>query len=140
MSGFIYFLGDPMDWSAPIKIGYTAKNPRARMASVQTGCPFRLSVLAYTAGSKDLERRLHKVFSPVRRCGEWFSNKGVLTHMAGTLFIWADSSRQLSSADFSRVTDDYLVSPDIPNEDWTEDQQREYFSSADFSAWNGGLQ
>lgn len=58
-----------VDGSQTVKIGI-AKDPKARMATLQTGHPMELSLLWSCDG--DYERELHEVFSKMRVRGEWF--------------------------------------------------------------------
>jgi len=54
-----------------IKIGF-ASFPVERFASMLTGCPIPLSLLASTPGGPTLENYLHKRFAADRSHGEWF--------------------------------------------------------------------
>jgi hypothetical protein len=70
MSGYVYFItGDPLDY---VKIGWTKKNPFARLRELQTGCPNHLFVLTYVSGSLEDEARLHRTFDLLHYRGEWF--------------------------------------------------------------------
>lgn len=52
-----------------IKIG-SSKTPEFRLASLQTGTPFRLKIV--WCWPVDVERELHHVFAIRRVLGEWF--------------------------------------------------------------------
>ncbi len=68
--GLVYFV---LAGSGHIKIGYTGDDdPNVRLASIQTGNPFPLSVIAVCMGSVMHERVLHKYFEIERASGEWF--------------------------------------------------------------------
>jgi len=67
----VYFI--QADNGGPIKIGYTEEDPVRRAASLQTGNPYRLTVLAWVWAPKSKEAELHKQFSAARLEGEWFS-------------------------------------------------------------------
>lgn len=61
-----------------VKIG-KAREPEKRLASLQTGCPTPLKLLAALRGNihnwsstKSFEAHLHEKFSPMRIRGEWF--------------------------------------------------------------------
>ena len=54
------------------KVGYTSKTPDERRASLQTGNPFPLNVVASWHGSETDEQRLHDLLAPYRKEGEWF--------------------------------------------------------------------
>jgi hypothetical protein len=58
-----------VDDSQTVKIGI-AKDPKARMATLQTGHPMKLSLLWTFDG--DYERELHEAFARLRVRGEWF--------------------------------------------------------------------
>lgn len=55
-----------------IKIGKTTDDTGNRVASLQTGCPFPIEVLATIRGGRRREARLHKTFAALRAHGEWF--------------------------------------------------------------------
>lgn len=54
-----------------IKIGWSF-DPKARMATLQTGVPERLSVLGTCYGAMTQERAIHAHLAPHRISGEWF--------------------------------------------------------------------
>lgn len=54
------------------KIGFTEKSPESRVQALQTGCPFPISIEAYSDGTRDDEARLHGHFATQRVAGEWF--------------------------------------------------------------------
>ncbi len=56
-----------------IKIGIS-QNPEARLRSLQTASPTPLRLIVAVYGTANLERRLHRKFSPMRRNGEWFAD------------------------------------------------------------------
>lgn len=56
-----------------VKIGFTSSiDPRARISSLQTGCPHELVLEAHVAGAQDIERALHAALASRRQRGEWF--------------------------------------------------------------------
>lgn len=71
-TGFVYFItiGDP--YPTHVKVGYTKKNPLARMRDLQTGCPFKMNMLGFAFGNQPMETQLHDVFEDYRKEGEWF--------------------------------------------------------------------
>lgn len=66
----IYFIQDSA--TLYIKIGFTASEPEARKAALQTGNPSPLVLLAVMDGDKETESRLHRRFAAQRVAGEWF--------------------------------------------------------------------
>lgn len=79
-TGRVYFIqaGD----NGPIKIGWTAGDPRARMASLQTGNPEPLRLLAYAPGTIEDERAMHERCASIRMIGEWFKPEPQLVAFA----------------------------------------------------------
>ena len=57
--------------SGPIKIGF-ATDLTKRIASLQTGCPDDLRLLAVVDGGREVERRMHNRVAGDRIRGEWF--------------------------------------------------------------------
>jgi len=56
----------------PIKIGYTASSPVERIAALQTGCPWRISLIGAIEGGTKEEAWLHRRFAALKIEGEWF--------------------------------------------------------------------
>ncbi len=67
----VYFIQEQGDGGA-IKIGCTAGDPRARLATLQTGNSRRLHLLASIPGGAAEEAALHERFAAYRVSGEWF--------------------------------------------------------------------
>jgi hypothetical protein len=72
-TGFVYFaaIGDP--YITHVKIGFTSKNPVARLRNLQTGCPFKMRLLGFVFGNEGREIDLHDVLENYRCEGEWFA-------------------------------------------------------------------
>lgn len=70
MRGFVYFI--TMEPDEFVKVGWSLNNPVGRMRELQTGCPEALRLMAYTPGSLEDEKRLHRTFAELRYRGEWF--------------------------------------------------------------------
>lgn len=70
--GFVYFM--QQDVTGAVKIGYsgTLRGIEGRLASLQTGSPYPVRLIARTPGTPLLERALHKKFGQHRLRGEWF--------------------------------------------------------------------
>ena len=66
---FAYFIQQVS--GGPIKIG-SATDPHARLATLQTGSPQPLRLLAAIDGGERKERAMHHQFSHLRIAGEWF--------------------------------------------------------------------
>ena len=68
-----------------IKIGFTSKEVKQRVAELQTGCPDKLVVLATHEGGEKQEAELHQKFSDLRTIGEWFRpDARLLRHIFST--------------------------------------------------------
>ena len=55
-----------------VKIGYTDSDAPGRLASLQTGNPFPLSIIKIIDGSQQDEHDIHARFNDIRIIGEWF--------------------------------------------------------------------
>lgn len=94
-SGWVYFVQATP--GTPIKIGY-ATNPDDRLASLQTGSPYRLRILLAVPGSRKHERTLHLYFYESRLVGEWFAESGPLLDLVTAWGkrgrVWTSPSRE----------------------------------------------
>ena len=54
------------------KIGYTGGKAKNRVKAMQTGCPYKLSIIKEVDGSQYREKLLHEAFLGKRKQGEWF--------------------------------------------------------------------
>jgi len=71
MSGYVYAIG--IEGSTLIKIGHS-KSPNKRLASMQTGLPFKLEIV-YQLRVEDprrIELTLHRMLAEQQTRGEWF--------------------------------------------------------------------
>lgn len=73
VTGFVYFIAVGHPAPEYVKVGYTKRHPRARLAQLQTGCPVRLTLLGFVPGCVGLERYLHTLLQDDRCEGEWFA-------------------------------------------------------------------
>jgi len=67
----IYFLATESEPTL-FKVGFTSGNVFKRMKSIQTGCPYKLSVYATVNGNQSTEREIHQRFNDYKLNGEWF--------------------------------------------------------------------
>lgn len=68
----------------PIKIGITSAGRLSRrIEELQNGCPWRVELRKVVAGSRRLERALHRTAAPWRMNGEWFYPDPALARLAG---------------------------------------------------------
>lgn len=77
---FVYFAaaGDR------VKIG-KANDVTKRLATLQTGCPFKIKLLRVERGGIAMEREYHRQFASLRETGEWFRHEGALAEfLAGS--------------------------------------------------------
>lgn len=70
--GYVYLIH--CDGSTYYKIGITYNSPVQRMKELQTGCPYKLTmVMAFAVVNPEAEEyRLHEQFIERRTTGEWF--------------------------------------------------------------------
>lgn len=73
--GYVYFI---LDKDGRVKIGYSARSPRKRMATLQTAHAGTLRLLGFMRGDKSSERELHNRFAHLHIRGEWFRYEGEL--------------------------------------------------------------
>lgn len=88
--GFVYFITIGQPYPTHVKIGFTAKNPYDRMASLQTGCPFQMCLLGFVFGTRSMERELHDVLKDERVGGEWFVFEGYAEQIVNSI-IYAEA-------------------------------------------------
>ncbi len=69
---FVYFI--QADENGPIKIGYTADDPKKRLGQLQTGNASALKLLGAIKGTSSRERELHAALAEWRMQGEWFQS------------------------------------------------------------------
>lgn len=69
ISGYIYFA----QAGEFVKIG-TAKDVAKRIRELQTGCPFRVSLLQVIPGGAKTERLIHSRLSHLHVRGEWYTD------------------------------------------------------------------
>lgn len=70
---FIYVIGRE---EGPVKVGITCA-PERRLATIQTGCPFKIEILHlrkcfYREHALEHEESFHRVYREHRLAGEWF--------------------------------------------------------------------
>ena len=76
---FVYFIQSA---DGPIKIG-SASDVNARLGSLQTGSPEKLTLLGAIEGGEARERELHQQFAATRLRGEWFAPSAALLRLIG---------------------------------------------------------
>jgi hypothetical protein len=113
----IYFMGSGL--KKPIKIGY-AKNPKTRLAELQTGNPNTLSLLCTMNGDKHLESAFHQMLAPFQVKGEWFFF-GPVTRLLESVFQVPVPDTDLGmeypgATDGCEQCDDYFLESGWP--DW----------------------
>jgi hypothetical protein len=69
----VYLLaGDvPPVYGQPVKIGFS-RNLRLRIETLQMGCPFKLMLVAFVYGGRDMEREIHAELAAHRIREDWF--------------------------------------------------------------------
>lgn len=86
--GYVYFVGNVED--GKVKIGITTdKDVGKRIGCLQTGCYFKLHLLALIEcrdiNPSIVEKDMHKAFSEYRLQGEWFNLDGALEYFISTI-------------------------------------------------------
>ena len=109
MSSVVYFITYE---NGPIKIG-VATDVKKRLSGLQTGCPFKLFVLATMAGDNSEEYKLHNKFQHLRLNGEWFDRGDDLL-----LFI-DNNTDKISNSDAPLSSDAY---PDVAFSDLEKEE------------------
>lgn len=97
MSSKVYFAQAGHD--GPIKIGFTTDDdPISRILSLQTGCPWPITLIGARDGDQLHERWLHRRFSAARMQGEWFAYSTDLSEFIAEVlspsFAWPDLIRR----------------------------------------------
>lgn len=70
--GYVYFIALEPYKDEFIKVGWVKNDPRRRLSELQTGCPYKLKLIACAPGSPADERWAHSQLSRFRARGEWF--------------------------------------------------------------------
>lgn len=70
---FVYFAAA----GERVKIG-KANDVTKRLATLQTGCPYKIKLLKVERGGVAVERDYHRRFAALRENGEWFRHEGEL--------------------------------------------------------------
>ena len=70
-SSYIYFI--QAKGNGPIKIGFTADDPRKRMVKIQSDCPWPVDLIGAIEGTLSQEKQIHDLLSYFRTQGEWFA-------------------------------------------------------------------
>lgn len=132
MKGFVYFI-DAHVGVPVVKIGWTGKDPRTRLAGLQTASPVKLVLAAFMEGSQSDERKLHEVFAPLRRRGEWFEQKGKLDDFVNTMRFFRDQRRFVLEHEFETALRDTIHAQKPLEEDANV---AEYMASACPECWS----
>lgn len=95
---FIYFV-KPIAMDGPIKIGCSVE-PKGRLVSLMSWCPFELEILATAPGGYAEEKRLHHKFAADHLRSEWFRT-------TNELLRFIDQVRTAGALPFELVGDRY---------------------------------
>lgn len=101
----IYFIQEAGNVQAPIKIGFTSGKPADRLASLQTGYPKRLAIMACREGGPPEEGEEHAKWSTLRLHGEWFKSDPALIEYIANLSANAPESGTTAPACERRPVD-----------------------------------
>lgn len=105
----VYVFGDPVDRSKPVKIG-VATDVEARLAAIQTGCPYPLQIIVSFPGDLEHEAHLHNMFADKQTVGEWFLlNEFDIRLITGAAETYMKNLKQLRTVRRKRPTARWLV-------------------------------
>ena len=95
----IYIIGHWEEWgSHPIKIGYTdSESAQGRLKGIQTGNPFRLTVVHEMEGDLSDERDLHSILDTYRLTGEWFDSTKIPSGLKDALVKYSSAQTSLTA-------------------------------------------
>jgi hypothetical protein len=82
-SGYVIYFAKCCDF---IKIGYTSDDAESRVKNLQTGCPFKISLIGAIDGDRSAENTLHGILAAHHYRGEWFRESDELSEIIETLF------------------------------------------------------
>jgi hypothetical protein len=89
----VYAIIEGVDGARAVKLGKSAGHPSQRLATLQTGNPRPLRLLAYTRHLS--ERAVHLRWRSLRASGEWFNlDRGLLSELK--TWDWLDELLHLT--------------------------------------------
>lgn len=80
--GYVYFL--KTESHDMFKVGATKKSPYLRMATVQSGCPYKIDLYGYLyySNCRKMEKVFHRKLEQYRMHGEWFEvSPAIIRHL-----------------------------------------------------------
>lgn len=130
-NGVVYLIGSEV--VRVVKIGITRGTAQSRLRSLQTGCPFPLTLFGCFPGYSELEQKLHRTFRPLWIHGEWFELAHKLRDFTGYIQSYAEMSdtRLITEDDLDCALHDCIWS----GLGYPEMDQVAYDSSAVRSEW-----
>ncbi len=75
--GIVYFISADHE-DAPVKIGFTTRSIKSRIAGLQTGSHWPLRAVYAIGGDQRLEGLIHRMFDHHRLYGEWFGDRDAI--------------------------------------------------------------
>lgn len=82
MTTYLYAIG--IGTGGPVKIGIS-RDPKARLAQIQTSFPMRLVLIGTKASNVAAERAIHQLLGGARVSGEWFKRSPEVEQFLATL-------------------------------------------------------
>jgi predicted transcriptional regulator len=103
VGAYVYFIKTAAS-PVMVKIGVAA-DPLARMADLQTGCPYDLSLAGKIpclsqAHAFQIEKAAHRVFRKFHKRGEWFTVREDLFHFLDRIIAKQEMCSQVELEDF----------------------------------------
>ena len=111
-TGYIYFA--QMENTGPIKIGIST-DPHKRMASINTGSPYPITLLYFTPGCEEDEKALHREFMKFSIRNEWF-------HPVKEIFKSIEWKKQIDRKYEAFMWENYNPERDLG--DWTFESEK----------------
>lgn len=130
----VYFIGGSLARLEVVKIGFTSGAIASRVASIRTASPIEIEIYGYVEGGRDLERKFHETFAPVRMHGEWFHADGKLWDFIHYLDGYGGAARPTTVDELDCAVHDCIMADCAPHPNWDDDA---YLGTANTTPWAG---
>lgn len=115
LEGCVYFIAETKGKPRRIKIGWTSRDPRARLSQLQVSHPDRLELLGCLPGPRERETALHIRYGSAAVGGEWFNPVSDLLEEVNWLLDWpgkiegepGEFDTPRSDCEWCRLVDDF---------------------------------
>lgn len=127
----VYFITCSTETAVYVKIGYTNKSVKDRLASLQCGCPLHLKAVVAFEGNRLDERAMHQRFRKSNLWGEWFILSDEILE-----FLHSAFRVEILERVETVLSDSELMKKYIEKMGWDEKQVRESLELLCLSATN----